>query len=452
MSNIHDQAMHYIYQQVLQRLLDHMTQAQRASVQLLVQRLLVAAGGLEYIGGFRLLMLHGSDPRSARLLAILRAAQLSIALRGPETFRLRVVIGSQPALREEILREHDRAFSALFLHDDPRVQLLMLKAGQVLPFTVRGDETEGCAPAEREALLLFGHLTGGRPEALLGSRLHLELADAYGRLLAWDGGDSALVTAMPERQRRRFLAWSRASLRVVGYGGLHGAQPCVGTLCASLGRLRALAAAPLERPEPVTQVSENTPTLRLIPLDDLLQPINEGERLLQMLGHSDTALGGGAALATFFDPTPLAHLQALRARLLQGKDEGLCSQLWQEQARALFEQGYGIGDTQLVCLLFTPFVDRGRGLGHFVQRCHPNMRVALPYLHRALQGKPCPEAVLRWLIETSGLNLAQLRALYLGRVAQPALQLLKALARRDSRLSLLAQRPLCVEAKDRTAI
>jgi len=73
--------MHYIYQQVLERLLAHMSQAQRASLQLLIQRLLVAAGGPEYIGTFRLQVLQGSDRQGARLLAMLRAAQLSIAMR-----------------------------------------------------------------------------------------------------------------------------------------------------------------------------------------------------------------------------------------------------------------------------------------------------------------------------------------------------------------------------------
>ena len=97
MSNIHEQAMHYIYQQVLDRLLEHMSQAQRACVQLLIQRLLVAAGGVEYIGDFRVLVIHGHDRCNTRLLAFLRAAQLSIALRAPDTFRLQVV---QPPRRD----------------------------------------------------------------------------------------------------------------------------------------------------------------------------------------------------------------------------------------------------------------------------------------------------------------------------------------------------------------
>ncbi|MGE7992496.1 hypothetical protein ACQKPE_15945 [Pseudomonas sp. NPDC089554] len=447
MSNIHDQAMHYIYQQVLQRVLDHMSQAQRASVQLLIQRLLVAAGGLEYIGEFRLLVLHANDPRSARLLATLRAAQLSIALRGPETFHLRVVVACQPALRNELLDDHERAFSALFLQEDPRVELLMLKAGQVQPFSARLHATDGSLPGERQGMLLFGHLSGGRPEALLGSRLHLELADACQQLLAWKGGASALITAIPERQRRRYLAWARSGMRLAGERGLPGAHPCAGALCEALGRLHRVAASPLDSPTTPGETPSQPSALRLIAIDELLPPQGDNDRVVQMLGLRHLAIASGTPLGAFFDPLALAHLRGLHAQLLQGAGESPCSQSMHEQARALLQQTYGIGDTQLACLLFTPFNHRGRGLGLFLKRCHPSMRVALPYLHQALQGKPCPDTVQQWLLDTSGLSMAQLRALYAGNVAPSAMRLLDSLALRDAHLRLLPRLEVFREAK-----
>lgn len=447
MSSIHDQAMHYIYQQVLQRVLDHMTQAQRASVQLLIQRLLVAAGGLEYIGEFRLLVMHANDPGSARLLATLRAAQLSIALRGPETFHLRVVVGCQPALRDELLEDHERAFSTLFMQDDPRVELLMLRAGQVQPFCSRRYVSEADLATERQSMLLFGHLSDGRPEALLGSRLHLEMADACRQLLAWKGGASALVTAMPERQRRRYLAWARAGMRLAGERGLPGGYPCASVLCEVLGRLGRVVGSPVYPPAALAAPRERLPTLRLIAVDELLPPQSENDRLVQMLGMRSQATASSTPLGAFFDPLALAHLRELQAQLLQGSTEYTHAQPLREQARALFQQSYGIDDTQLACLLFTPFNQRGRGLGPFLKRCHPSMRVALPYMHQALQGKPCPDTVLQWLLDTSGLTLGQLRALYDGRVGVPAMRLLNSLARRDVQLRLLAQREVFRETK-----
>ena len=50
MSTIHEQAMSYVYQQVLQRLVGHFTRAERTVLQLLIQRIVVAAGGMEQVG------------------------------------------------------------------------------------------------------------------------------------------------------------------------------------------------------------------------------------------------------------------------------------------------------------------------------------------------------------------------------------------------------------------
>ena len=63
--------------------------------------------------------------------------------------------------------------------------------------------------------------------------------------------------------------------------------------------------------------------------------------------------------------------------------------------------------------------------------------MALPYLHRALQGKPCPDAVKAWLVNTSGLPLVQLRAIYSGQLPLTAWRLLNNLARRDVHLRLM---------------
>ena len=75
MSSIHEQAMNYVYQQVLQRLLGYFSRAERTALQLLIQRLIVATGGIERIAGFKVLVAFGGGKDSAYTLAFLRAAQ-----------------------------------------------------------------------------------------------------------------------------------------------------------------------------------------------------------------------------------------------------------------------------------------------------------------------------------------------------------------------------------------
>ena len=111
-----------------------------------------------------------------------------------------------------------------------------------------------------------------------------------------------------------------------------------------------------------------------------------------------------------------------------------------------FGKAYGINQTQLVCVLFRPFARQGRNLERFLQCRHADMLVALPYLHRALQGKSCPEAVKDWLVNTSGLPLGQLRAIYGGRLRLTAWRLMSNLAQRDIHLRWM---PRCAAGRRR---
>ncbi|GLO12404.1 hypothetical protein PPUJ20028_09850 [Pseudomonas putida] len=441
--------MQYIYQQVLERLLSHMSQAQRASLQLLIQRLLVAAGGPEYIGTFRVQVLQGSDRHSARLLAMLRAAQLSIALRAPVTFQLRVLVVSLPVADSARLEAHERSFSALFMQDDPRVHLQMIEGGAVVPFSRLPSAKPERWVLAKDAMLMFGHLVDARPEALLGSRLHLELAGAIGFALQAQAPADALVTAIPGALRRRYLAWARRSLRLSGERGPYAMHQCLAALAQGLGRLHAVVGG-APHSQPVLGAVAEGVTVRLIALDDLLPYVFEAQPLDTMLGCSAENTPDAWPLSAFVDPLATAQLHELRARSLDPQSSRPALRLAgqsggskpHETQQLQLGKTYGINQTQLMCLLFSPFARQGKNLERFLQCRHADMLVALPYLHRALQGKPCPDAVKAWLVNTSGLPLVQLRAIYGGQLPLTAWRLLNNLARRDVHLRLMPRQAL----------
>jgi hypothetical protein len=81
-------------------------------------------------------------------------------------------------------------------------------------------------------------------------------------------------------------------------------------------------------------------------------------------------------------------------------------------ANAYTRQTLGLNEAQLVCLLFSPFVNEGAGLEDFLRRCHPGMLVAMPELHKALQSQSAPEQVMQWMVDVSGLPVSLLGKLY----------------------------------------
>lgn len=448
MGAIHDQAMQYVYQQVLHRLLERMTQGQRASLQLLIQRLLVVAGGLECIAGLKVMLVHTGGRDSTQTLAFLRAAQLTLAARSPATFTLRVATARHSDMPAVVLSNIERAFAALVVHDDPRVELLMVEDAQVRSFDVRQPISRVQQQADRHAVLMAGHLSGGDTRLALAHRQYLDLADLHRLGATWNGGVDVLVTGEPASKRKRFLATALRMQRATGVPRMRPLEAFSRGLFEVVTALREEYRVPA--PEAVADKSfePRVRMPRVIAVDDLvLDPAcAHGPLLHDLLRYQHDEWAFAFAPSEAGNPLLRLHLQGLRDEFVAGGDYQAClaeglqrseAGMQREQVpQALREQmldpwlkgedlqqvrrlagdfasqAWGVSEAQLVCLLFAPIVGQGRGLEDFLRRCHPGMLVALPYLHKALQGLPATEPVVQWLTGTSGLPMVTLQALY----------------------------------------
>lgn len=449
MGVIHDQAMQYVYQQVLQRLLERLTQAQRASLQLLIQRLLVVAGGLESIQGLKVMLVHTGSQDSTHTLAFLRAAQLSLAARSPVTFNLRVATARHSDMSPVTLGNIERAFAALVIHDDPRVELLAVDDERVRIFDARQGISPAQQQADRHALLMAGHLTPGDPDQAIIHRQYLDIADLHRLGAAWNGGVDVLVSGEPGPRRKRFLAHGLRLLRTAGLPRMRPVEGFPRSLFETVSGVRQQFRATDPGGDlPAMPVASRGRVPRFIAIDDLVHdPLCGQGRLLNDLlrfKHDEWTLG--FPLVQPGNPLMRAHLGGLRSEVIDGRSyqDGLgdCLERIEQEMRrqhmpammrdSLIEpwrrgddlrevrrlagefaaQAWGVNETQLICLLYSPIVEEGRRLEPFLRRCHPGMLVAMPYLHKALQGQPSSDPVLQWLTGTSGLPLPTLQALY----------------------------------------
>jgi hypothetical protein len=205
MTNIHDQAMNYVYQQVLQRLLSFFSRAERTALQLLIQRLAVAAGGMDRMGDYKVLSVQTGSRDSCYSLALLRAAQLTIASRAPATFKLRVATlrmnGNSPTALENI----HRTCCALFVYDDPRVEVVMVDHREVLPFDHLAPLSEDGREANRMNLLMMGHRCTSDGPLELADDGYLATGEFYGQIARWNHGVDALVSGDLPRQQKQFI-------------------------------------------------------------------------------------------------------------------------------------------------------------------------------------------------------------------------------------------------------
>ena len=443
MSAIHEQAMNYVYQQVLQRLIGHFNRAERTALQLLIQRIVVAAGGMEQVGDYKVLVAHGGGEVSSYTLALLRAAQLTIAGRAPRTFHLRVATLRHAGMTQGTLDTLHRGYGRLFFHDDPRVELLMVDNEEVLPFNhLRPASIAGRETSQRNRLMV-GHLTSGDIRATLCNDTYLALGDFYQRVTTWNGGVHAVVSGDSVRKQSQFLAWLKKSAQGAGLVIPQGRPASLTGLYARMeewseGYYRDVYGEHYVERDGSGKGGHRH--LAYIGIADLLEGVNPpgGPLLTDFMAYTVDPLGFHFSNPAYANPLLMAHLRGLQAQSLRDLDyeagaesfviqaasamrrrhipEALLSQATSREGRALAsayaQQFFGVEEGPLTCLLFSPFIHHGERLEGYLRQCHPGMLVALPELHKVLQGKPAADMLQQWVIDTSGLPLALLQHLY----------------------------------------
>ncbi|EJM81437.1 hypothetical protein PMI34_05116 [Pseudomonas sp. GM74] len=453
MTSIHDQAMNYVYQQVLQRLLGFFSRAERTALQLLIQRLAVAAGGMERIGDYKVLAIQSGTRDNCYTLALLRAAQLTIATRTPATFQLRIASLRLNGTNCAAVENMHRTNSALFVYDDPRVEVLMVDDREVLPFNHQTPISDAGRESSRLNLLLISHRREWRGGFDLWDDGYLATGEFYGQIARWDGGVDALLISDTPRQQKHFIeglkrAATKAGLQFshtgeAGYAGLFALLDELGSDC-----YQAFYADYGQAPWRPQEHFETCRRTACIDIHDLLvsNPDERWPLLTEFLGFQPDELSAQISDNEFVSPLITAHIRGLHACFVQNRNyesgvaqylqgalvmmrrkhlpERLCEQaievfgnpatLAELRARAAAEtqKNLGLSEAQLVCLLFAPFIENGAGLERFLRQCHPGMLVAMPELHKAMQGHPVAEQIMQWMVDVSGLPVSLIGQLY----------------------------------------
>ncbi|MCF4996779.1 hypothetical protein GIW70_08265 [Pseudomonas syringae] len=453
MSTIHDQAMNYVYQQVLQRLLSFFSRAERTALQLLIQRLVVAAGGTERIGDFKVLVIQSGTRDSCYALALLRAAQLSIAGRAPGTFQLRVANLRGAGTATTALHNMHRSYSALFLYDDPRVELLMVDHREVLSFNHLAAFSDEGNEASRLNLLTMGHRRNWDEKLELWDHTYLATAEFYGQIARWNNGVDALLGSEGPRRQNAFLQGLDRATQKAGLGALRSHNGGFEELFVLLDGLGGdcfrmfYPEADLAPWRPAGQFEACRRSTCIDIHDIVAGDLKERWPLLSdFLGFQAQEFAQDLTDSELADPLIAGHLCGLQASLIEGRTyqagvsdylqrsvdelrrnlvpEPVCERLLTTfgylrdfdelrlRAAAALQAGYGVSETQLTCLIHAPFIDGGAGLERFLRSCHPGMLVALPDLHRAMQGLHAPDQVLHWMTDVSGLPVKLITRLY----------------------------------------
>jgi hypothetical protein len=342
-----------------------------------------------------------------------------------------------------------RSCSALFLYDDPRVEVLMVDNREVLPFNHAAPISEGGRESNRLNLLMVGHRRTWHGPLDLWDDMYLATGEFLGQIARWDRGVDALVSSDSPRQQKHFMDGLNRAAAKAGFAMSDQPEISYEQLFARLDALGSDCYREFYpgHDQPAWRPAERFEACRratFIDIHDMLVS-NLEERwtllteFLKIQSDELTTQPGDNEYVSF---SMSAHLRGLQACFVHGRSyeagiadyvqrllvmmrrkqrpEYACEQALQaygnpdqrELVATEAQRSLCLNEAQLVCLLFAPFVDNGASLEHFLRQCHPGMLVALPELHRAMQGKPAPEQVLQWMVDVSGLPVSLIGTLY----------------------------------------
>ncbi|WP_263144162.1 hypothetical protein [Pseudomonas sp. RIT-PI-AD] len=425
------------------------------ALEILGERLLAAAGGLERLADYKLMVAYGGGKDSSYTVAFMRAVQLHLAERHGRTFRLRIANMRHAGVPDAVMANIDRVYRALALYHDPRVEMLVVDHREIRPFERHLPFPEAVRAMNRFDVLMNGHRTAGDGRPTFCNSCNLAVADFYGRAAWWQGGVDAVVTGDSRKEQKHYFTWimrlaQRLGLDVEdcrrqGFRGL--LQALDGVAQSYFVELFGEGFA-VERAERRVACGSEVADPDFVSIYDLVSYRVEDhwELLTEFLGFRFEELAFSFTESDCANPMLMAHFRGLKAQYVQGRHyhEGIreylelalalmrkkeipqrlidlamaaySSPAGIEARRALAagfaEEAFGLDEMQLACMQFAPFVDAGRELSAFLAACHPQRLADLADLHALLAGADDHPAAAAWLADVSGLPLEALRSLY----------------------------------------
>ncbi|RLU05900.1 hypothetical protein CS078_22150 [Pseudomonas prosekii] len=428
---------------------------ERRAVATLGERLSDAAGGLDGLTRYKLMVAYGGGKDSSYTVAMLRAAQLHLSVLHGRTFQLRIANMRHAGVPDAVMANIDRVYRALHLFDDPRVEMLVVDHRLIRPFERHLPFPDDVQAMNRFDVLMNGHRTAGDGRPTFCNSCNLAVADFYGRAAWWQGGVNAVVTGDSRKEQKHYFTWIMRLAQRLGLNVDECRRQGFRGLLQALDGVAQVYFVELfgegfdhQRDERRVACGDDQADPAFISIYDLVSYKVEDhwELITEFLDFRFEELAFSFTESDCANPMLMAHFRGLKAQYVQGRsyNQGIAEYL--ELAQALMrkkempqrlidlamaayadaegmqarrtlaanfaEHAFGLDEAQLVCMQFAPFVDRGRELSSFLGLCHPQRLPELDALHQLLGGEREDAALSQWLTQVSGLPLPALRSLY----------------------------------------
>lgn len=441
---------------MLRKLRDAMSETDTAGAQRAASRLESDLDGR--LGDTVVFVAYGGGKDSSYTLAFVRAVQLILFERLGTTFTLRAATNRHAGMPAAVMANIDRAYRALGIPQDPACEPLLVDGQDVKPFGPNEPLPPEVTARNRLDLLMTGHRTFGEARPTFCNACNMSMVKAFGLAAAYGRPADVIVTGDSTTEQRSYLVWARRLARRVAGAAARPPAPGFTGFLESADTIAHAYFADLYGPDAEAQIAERriprggSAELRFFSIfDDTDYSAKRHWPLLRdLLGFRFDEIAFSFTESDCGNPTLMAHLRGLKCERLYGRAyaEGLAEyssfaeslmvrkeipavliEMMRERyrgpeapgrmravANAFAQEAYGLGEEQLVCMVYSPFADGGQRLGEYLRREQPDLadreKVARALLEGAEPADEREREVEARLIGCSGLDPRWMRTLY----------------------------------------
>ena len=442
-------------EQALQGLRAAMPPANLAAAARCSARLLAALPHQDRLERNLVLVAYGGGKDSSYTLAFVRTMQLLLLQDRGSTFRLRVATNRHAGMPRAVMENIDRGYRALGLPGDPDCELILIDGNEVSIFDVDSPQRESVVNRNRLDILMTGHRTFADGRPTFCNACNLSVVNAFGVAASYGSGADVMITGDSQQEQRQYTLWVGRLARRLNPG-----RTATGT---GLGRLLSTVDGiaqgyftDIHGAEAVDAVAERR----------VSHDVPERLRFFSIYDDTEYASGDHMELLTGFlgfefddiafsftesdcgNPALMGHLRGLKCErvyqrsyaegmreyvdfalgLMRSKDfppelvELMRARYAGPDAVARMRRAaedyaretFSLTEEQLVCMVYSPFADKGAGLGDYLGREHPALAGEVEAINTLLAGESQDGngRLAGELQRISGLTLAQLRVLY----------------------------------------
>jgi hypothetical protein len=407
------------------------------------------------------LVAYGGGKDSSYTVTFVRFMQLIIDRLYGTTFSIRTVTNWVPGMTSAVLENIDRAYQALALYDDPSCEVLLVTGNTLAPFSngpVRAPET---AQRVRLDMLMTGHRTGGDARPTFCNTCNMRMINAFALAARHGQGVDVIITGDSSDEQRSYLRWVALVARRVGAAKPRSGPGEFANFMSTVNRIGETYYTDIYGERAPVEVQERT----------VAKDVPSRVRFFSIYGDTEYASGEHWDLLTKFlgfqfddiafsftesdcgNPALMAHIRGLKCQHIYGRSyaEGIKEYVdfaislmrdkrfpdfLIEKVRARYDtpeaigrmrqvmdryswETFGVGEEQLLCMLYAPFGDKAAFLPRYLTEVHPELACRpaeiIELLAGQTQGTPADPgyAGLRQALERiSGLELRYLRQLY----------------------------------------